>query len=361
MIFVYPSWMTDMDDRGAPTFELLLDGTPYSVNVLKHLLSLEFAESLEELDALTVQFVVPEESSQVMNLARHGIDFEARLGYGDTKVRHIQGVIVEVSYARSEQTPWVVSLRGLDSLYKLKRTPRSKVWEGDHAAIARAIAAEHQLGTEIAGVDGTSGTVFQDRQDDATFLMKLAKENNYFVRVQDGKLLFKPRSEAYRGDTVTLTWGRDVQAIQVSQNLQDLATSVKAKGWSYEQNQVIERTAGSSVCTHISAGSLGPDLAGLYFGTKETVIEASGKATPSDVYVQAKAMMQKSAETFVKGQVTCFGRPEARSGGRLEIRGTGPVDATYHIRQTRHTIEPGAGYLTQIEFYSDSLPVKDPG
>ena len=94
-----------MDDLGAPTFELLLDKTTYSINLLKHLISLEFVESLDELDALTVQFAVPERSSEVMNLARHGVRFEARLGYGDAKIRQIEGDIVEVSYSRTDQTP----------------------------------------------------------------------------------------------------------------------------------------------------------------------------------------------------------------------------------------------------------------
>ena len=46
-------------------------------------------------------------------------------------------------------------------------------------------------------------------------------------------------------------------------------------------------------------------------------------------------------------------------GGKVEIKGLPwPFSGTFNIKQTKHTLEPGVGYRTTIDFFDASLPSK---
>src|SRR5262245_19948384 len=119
---------------GAPTFDLELDGQTLGASQLRYVVTMELAESLDKLDAMTVQLAIPERDGDVLPLARHLAPFKVRLGYGGETIRQVEGEILEVGHSRSPKGPWLVTLRGLDRLHRLKKTTRSTVWTVSHSA-----------------------------------------------------------------------------------------------------------------------------------------------------------------------------------------------------------------------------------
>ena len=308
-----------MTEVGAPKFALTLDGRTLGDEELRHVVSIEFVEALEKLDALTLQFAVPTvDKWLVTDIAHVGIPFEVELGYASSTTRKGFGDITEISHAVSPSAPQTISMTGLDGLNRLKGKPRSKVWEVSHNQIVESIASEHGLTPNVEGVEGSSEHTFQSNVDDAIFLKQLARDHNYFVRVEDDVLRFGRRSIAYES-TVTLTWGRDLEDVKLRASINDLKTVVKVKGRNYSQNQAVQAESAATDLENISGGELGIDIAEATFGEREHLLDHARRNQSSNATDKAKAEMQDISEKFISGSLTTLGRPEACSGGLVQI------------------------------------------
>lgn len=349
-----------MTEVGAPKFALTLDGWTLGDEELRHVVSIEFVEALEKLDALTVQFAVPTvDKWLVTDIAQVGIPFEVELGYASSATRKGFGDITEVSYGVSPSAPQTISLTGLDGLNRLKGKPRSKVWEVAHNQIVESIAGEHGLTPNVEGVDGSSEHTFQSNVDDAIFLKQLARDHNYFVRVEDDVLRFGRRSIAYES-TVTLTWGRDLEDVKIRASINDLKTVVKVKGRNYSQDQSVQAEAAATNLENISGGELGVDIAAATFGEREHLLDHARRNQSSNATDKATAEMQDISEKFISGSLTTLGRPEACSGGLVQIEGLPwPFMGPFLVTQATHTLEPGVGYRTKLDFLSNSYPPEE--
>lgn len=343
-----------MTGRGPPVFELSLGGRSLSASALRHLVSAEITESTDELDSLSAQLVIPGGGGDVLELALPGTAFEVRLGYGQETVREIEGYLIDVAHTRSASSPWSVSLRGVDELYRLKQLGSARTWRGSHADIARAIARRYNLKVRVEDVDGDAFELQADA-DDATLLRQLAKENNYYVRILNRTLYFRRRSSLDQ-TTVTLTWGQDIEDLSLTWSIEGIPTEVTVIGRDPTQDEEVRGRATARDLSGISGGTSGIARVQQAFGKVRKVIDNAKETSPTRAKARARAELQRAAERYAKGSVTCPGRPEAKSGGLLRLEGVGPLSGTYHIHQTRHALEGGGGYKTTIEFGSDSEP-----
>lgn len=346
-----------MANTGAPSFEITLGGKSLTGSSLKYLLSAELKESLNAIDSLTVKLVVPEDPSEVIDLASPGTEFVVKLGQGDSQ-REVYGSIVEISHARSTGTPWVVTLQGLDKFHELKKKRARKVRKGSDDAVIKEIATECGLKAEVESVDPTGDYSLQLNEDYGSYLIRIATENDYLVRVEGGDTLrFARRTTAYQSDSVTLTWGEDIESISLRYSLNDVVTGVKVKGHDYAKDEWVEGEAKATDLQCISGGDTGADLAKDEYGDLIHEIDNSKMNSTSKAKALAKAELQKKANSFLTGSVQCTGIPDAVSGAKLTIEGAGwPLSGDFVIKETTHTLEPGSGYRTTISFYSDSLP-----
>ncbi len=346
-----------MANTGAPSFEITLDGKSLTGSTLKYLISAEFKESLNAIDSLTVKLVVPEDPSEVVALAKPGTKFIIKLGQGGSE-REVHGTIVEVSHARSTSAPWVITLQGLDKFHELKKKRARKVRKGNDDAVIKEIASECGLTPEVEAVDPTGDYSLQLNEDYATFLLRIATENDYLVRVEEGKTLrFARRTTAYQETAVTLKWGEDIESVSLRYSLNDVVTGVKVKGKDYVKDQWVEGEAKASDLMAISGGDTSAELAEAEYGAMIHEIDNSKANSTTKAKGLAKAEFQRRANTFLSGTVQCTGIPTAVSGAKLTIEGAGwPISGDFVIRETTHSLDPASGYRTTITFYSDSLP-----
>lgn len=346
-----------MPSAGAPIFELILDGESLQGMTLRHLLSVELKESMDALDALTVRLGVPEDAKQVLRLTRPGAQFTVRLGYGGDTVREVCGDILEVSHARST-SGWEVTLQGVDSLHRLKKKKLTRVWEGNHADVIASIATECGLKPQIEGVAGTGQVKLQLNQEVSTVLANLARENNYFVRIENGNVLrFGRHNLAYQASPVVLVWGEHLEEVSVSYSLNDIVTDVTVKGQDYAKDTWVEGKATVDKLRKISGGLTAVELAQMAFGDVSMFLDNANQSQTSQAEAKAQSEMQDRAEKFLTGSCKCPGMPEACSGSDLIIEGAGwPLSGKFLIKETTHALDPGSGYTTSISFSSDSLP-----
>lgn len=346
-----------MPNTGSPSFEIVLDGVTLSGSTLRHLLRAELRESLDALDALTLTLVVPQNPGEVTGLAKPGSSFVVRLGQGDER-REVHGSIVEVSHSRGVSAPWTLTFSGLDRLHELTRKRAKKVRQGSDASVVQQIASECGLRPEIEDVNATGDYTLQLNEDYASFLLRVARANDYIVRIEDHDTLrFSRRLSAYQAANVSLRWGEDIEQIELSACVRDVVSEVKVRGWNPLQGEWVSGSASAADLAKFSGGSTGPELARAAFGEWVLEVDNAKVSSSSKAKAMAKVELQRRANSFVSGTVECPGLPGAVSGARLSIANAGkPLSGDFVIGETMHALTPDAGYRTTIRFFSDSLP-----
>lgn len=337
-----------------PVFKLSLNGREVGGRSLRHLLSVELTESMDSMDALSVQMMVPSDADEVLSLARVGVPFVATLQDGEFK-RTIDGDIVEVSHARSASAPWTVSLRGLDGMHRLKCTGSLQRCDGTHSEVVREIAKRNQLKPEVEDVNATFDEMMQ-LGSDAETLHSLARKHNYIVRVQDGCLRFMRGSDPADTEPIVMVWGENLDDVQISWHIDGLQTEMEGRGYDHERNQELSALADARDLRRISQGPLGVELAQKALGRRPGSPGRSSSGQLTGVRQQAISDFQREAEQFLTGTVNGIGCPQAQSGRLLELRGAGPLSGRYLIRETRHSFGSGVGYRSSLSIVSDSLP-----
>ena len=341
---------------GAPVFELELDGRRLQGGTLRNLLSMELKESVDQLDALTVRINVAERPEDALKFTRPGAEFIVRLGHSGAVMREIVGDILDVSHSRSA-SGWEITLAGVDRLHRLKKTQITRVWEGNHVQVITGIAQACGITPLLQGVSSTGSVRMQLNEDAATVLARIAKENNYFVRVEQGNILRFGRQGLPYLEGVTLRWGEDILDVQLSYSLNDVVTEVTSRGQDYMQDSWVEGRGTAADVRRISGGLTAPDMARMAFGEVTMFLDNSGQAQVSQAQERAQGEMRERAERFLNGTVKCVGTPDATSGANLTIVDAGwPLSGSFIIKETTHTFDPGSGYTTSITFGSDSLP-----
>ena len=152
-----------------------------------------YTEAVGELDGLTATFTVPpNKEKELKPLMEPGLPFNLELLDGKGKVLgKREGDIVAVNHER-KGSKWMVTLVGLNYLHRLRAKHYTQVWEESHDKIVKTIAgrAKPSLSAKVQGVSTTADFTFQQGETDALFLMRLAREHNYYCRVVGKGLLW---------------------------------------------------------------------------------------------------------------------------------------------------------------------------
>lgn len=339
----------------AITYSLSLDGTAISAEARQWLVSLDFVESIDELDALVVEFRIPPGAgSTVRQLAEVGVPFVLTID-GPNGSREGYGDIMEVEWRRRGQGTSLI-LRGLDGLHRLRGQKKPVVWTGAHSSIVKKIAQSYRLSASVQGVSDAPPYTLQINEDDALFLKRLARQHNYFVRVEQKTLRFGRNNTPYSAD-VTVDFHTEVSNYQMTASLYDTITKTTVICRDYLNDKAYTGSATATKLKKISGSTTGVSRAKSKFGERELIWGNAPVSTQSEANELAAATLQQHAERFIRGQVTCKGHPEAGSGGTITISGgPWPMTGPFLIRQTHHTYTRDGSHRTIIDFSSDSLP-----
>ena len=340
----------------AGPFTISIKDQELSDELRAFVVSISVCESIDELDALAVEFRVPvgAAATKLLKLAVPGVTMAITFETDAGKLE-CAGDVMEVVH-RSSGGGWLITLYGLERLHRLRKmTAVPKVWKGSHAKIVKSIAQAGGMTAKAEGVDDTAAFTLQFHSDDAAFLKHLAWQHNYFLRVEGSVLRFGRRSTT-SGKTVKLKVGAEVDRYEIRSSLYDVATEVQTYGHDYMQNKAVKGKAAKAKLTNISGGDTGAKLAAKAFGGRDVVLASLPITTTTAANAIAAAELQRRGDTFVRGQLRCEGRPDARSGKKLQVEAAPwPLTGPFVIRQSRHVYDID-GYTTDIEFYSDSLP-----
>ncbi len=318
----------------------------------------DFVESLDEMDAVSVRLDLPSgvDVAAVLTAVKVGKKFELEYPDDDATLT-VTGDIVEASYTWSTGG-WRVVLRGLESLHRLRGDQPPALWATPPSDYLSTIASRHSFSAEAEGVGGSPKTALQ-AQDDAHFVHGVAARLNYFVRVDGTKLKFG-RRHAKTGSPIEVDFPNGIESLTVDVSLFDAVTKVTVAGEDYTKAtpEIVKFEASKSDLVNLSGGKDAATLAEAAFGARTLVLPFVGSFEQKVVEAYAIGEIQRRAESLVSGKVRCGYAKGALSGKLIELKNAPwPVCGPFLIRQTRRVYDEGT-YFVEVDFVSDSLPAE---
>jgi len=334
-------------------------------DLMPFLREVTYTEAVGELDGMTATLAFSGDgmlAEEITSLLEPGLPFKMTFYEGSTKATEREGDIIAVSYYRRRHGVQV-TLIGVNYLHRMRSEHITQIWEDPHDKIVKTIAgrAKPSLTAKVQGVDATADFTFQQNETDAVFLMRLAREHNYFCRVVGKELHFGRRDLAY-GSPVELMFGEDLLEIRLTANLKDHLNEVQVFWGDHEkdgtkQTKVKYSTAPSPTN---SGGKMGIDLGKKNFGKKISVIggvDAPFYKNQSEAKAKAKADLDAAAMDFVEGVAHCLGVPKAACGAKLTIKNAAwPFEGSFVITKVEHRATREGAMSTDITFKANSLP-----
>ena len=337
---------------------LKIDGSDYLMQFTRRI---TYIEAVGELDGMTANLQLPWNEKKALKLLEPGKPFKVILESEGKKISEREGDIVAVNYER-DRLIFKVTLVGLNYLHRLRSKQSTEVWEGSHDKIVKTIAgrAKPKLTPKVEGVDTTPDFTFQQNETDAVFLMRLAREHNYFCRIVGKELHFGRRGVA-KGAPVELDYKYDINSIRMTANLKDHINEVNVFWGDVEKDgtRMTKVTYKSPPKPINSGGKLGCNIGKTAFGVKSVTV--GGYDSPvyknqSSARAKAKAELEVAALDFMEGVALCRDIPQAHCGAMLKVENAGwPFNGSFVITKVYHEYVRN-GVRTEISFKCNSQP-----
>lgn len=223
-------------------------------------------------------------------------------------------------------------------------------FKGTAGEIAEEIAKRNNLATDIDPGGVSHDEIVQGEEDDATFLLKLARRNNFdcYVYVdKDGKdkLRFGERRRAV---THKLKWGESLRSFTPTLTMSSQVSKVTVRGWNIDKKEAV---IGEAVAGNLkkASGATGADKAKTAVANRQEVVIGASVETEEEAKALAKALLENRTNGFVTGKGSLIGRPDIRPGDTVTITELGTLfSGTYDVIKVEHQLDD-KGFSTTFD------------
>lgn len=333
----------------ATSYEVTVNGTVFKQTENDGLQTLVVEDHIDMVDMLTLKVGGAEgQPTWSFNI---GDAVEAKLGAGSIKL--FEGEITSIDPGFQVEGVSSMTIRALDKVHRLGRGRKTRFWlTKKDSDVASEVGAECGLSVDADTTDDTLPYILQRNESNVAFLKRLAARNNFVLRVEDGKLLFKKAT--FGGTPETFTMGENLRSARFSFNTADMVQKVVVRGWDIIKKGEIVGEATTGDITKIGGGELGADVAAVFGDATAYITDVpvteQGLATSI-----AKAEMERLARQFCHGSAVVSGTDKVYAGSMVEFAGlSGNLNGTYFVVATRHIVSNRSGYTTEITFCSNS-------
>ncbi|MEF8817226.1 MAG: contractile injection system protein, VgrG/Pvc8 family [Salinibacter sp.] len=238
-----------------------------------------------------------------------------------------------------------------DRLQDLRMTRRTRTFEDvSDKDVARQIARDHSLQTDV-DVDGpTHNVLAQVNQSDLAFLRDRARAIDAEVWIEGKTLRMQERSRRDAGD-LTLTYGEGLRSVNVRADLAHQQTDFTVSGWDVQAKESIEETADKGVLQgELNGGRSGADTLKEALGGRTQQMVHTTPLTTDEARAIAKASFRQHARRFVEARGVAEGDGRLRVGAQVKLVGVGErfEGGRYTLTEVRHTFNPEDGYRTHF-------------
>jgi phage protein D len=237
-----------------------------------------------------------------------------------------------------------------DRFQDLRMTRRTRtLFNVDDAGVFQQIANEHGLRPRVNVRGPRHAVLAQINQSDLAFLRERARSIDAELWMDGDTLNATAHTDRNQGK-VELTYGVGLREFSVIADLAGQRTSVSVSGWDVAAKRGLTHEATDATL----AGELGDTLSGASvlrnaFGARKDALVRSVPLTSEETQAGAEAIFKQRARRFVTGHGLAEGDGRLRVGGRVDLRGLGPLfSGTYYLSEVRHLFDGRHGVRTEF-------------
>lgn len=279
-----------------------------------------------------------------------GTSFSIDTVAGDGWATIFSGRVTGIEAHLTGDDPPGLTVLAEDRLQELRMERRTRTFEDVSVAdLAREIARDHSLETEL-DLDGpTRPVAAQVNQSDLAFLREQARSVDAEVWVE-GETLHVVKRDRRDAGTLTAAFGEGLREFSVLADLARQQTEYAVSGWGATDKSTIRETATEdAIQGELNGGRSGAAFLRDAFGERtETMVHRAPLSTEEAKHM-AEAEFRRSARRFVEGEGVAVGDGRIRVGLKLEITGVGGgFDGPYTVTRAVHTFNQRTGYRTEF-------------
>ena len=306
----------------------------------------------DHVDMATIcQVTVSTAENQPTNSFKIGDKVSVKLR---TEDEIFSGEVIAVDHAFQGKGTSSMIIKCVDNSHRLGRGRKTKFWNDmKDSDVVQEVGAESKLSVECDDTGEVHKYILQRNESNISFLKRLAARNNFQVRVEPGKLLFKKASTG--GTAKELSTNAGLLSLNMSYNSSEMAQQVIVRGWDPATKKEIVGKASASDVANIGGGENGAQLSSV-FGEETAYITDVPVKTQEQADMLAKSEMERIARKFCKGKCSFIGDASVRAGTVVNIKDFGQhLNGTFYVVSSRHILTPSSGYKTEISFCSNTL------
>ena len=342
--------MSSSASSSATAYEVSVGGTSMKQTERDGVQSMVFEDHMDMVDMFSIRLGGAEEQP-AWNF-KISDEVSVKLGTGTTDLFSGEVVAMEPGYQVDGTSS--MQLRALDKMHRLGRGRKTRFWNDmKDSDVAQEVGAESGLPVDADDTSEILPYILQRNETNVAFLKRLAARNNYALRVQDGKLLFKKTS--FQGTPAKITMGDSLRSMRMSFNSMDQVQQVIVRGWDISKKEEIVGTATLGDITSIGGGQLGAQVSSAFGDATAYVtdVPVSSQAMANQI---AKAELERLARQFCHGSCSVSGSDKIRSGTMVEFDGlSAGCNGKFFVMASRHIISNRTGYTTEFTFCSNTL------
>jgi phage protein D len=335
-----------------------VESSQISPEVDGHLESATVIDRLHMPDTFTLVFRDPQRD--VLESASIAIGKRIKIStgsiYADAPAVLIDGEVTSIEVEYDELGSRAV-VRGYDLSHRLNAGRNSKTYQNaTYSDIAKEIAGNANLETDIESTSEVHEHVIQANQSDLDFLMGLAREVDFDCRVDGDTLIFKTQAQASEGpdagdaattDQKALVWGTTLHEFRARISAVAQVSEVKVRGWDPKKKEAVIGQA--SVTAGHADLTTKPSTLAETFGSKTLFVVNEPVATQEAADALAKAKAEQCGSAAYEATAVCTGSADIRAGVTISVTGVDKLlEGKWTVSSTKHVFGDGK-YTTVAE------------
>jgi phage protein D len=239
----------------APGFKLTINGTSFTQAGNAGLQELVLEDHVDMVGQLSARFGGSEQDPKWK--FKIGDEVEVLFGSyeGNSSAPIFSGEIISIEPGFQHDGQSSVTVRALDKIHRLGRGRKTRHWEEmKDSDVASEVGAESGLSVEVDPTEKVHPYILQRNETNVAFLKRLAARNNFTLRVDDNKLLFKKAS--FQSQDVDVQSGGNLRSVRMAFNSSDMVQKVVVRGWDPAKKQEIVGMCEASSISPMGSGEL---------------------------------------------------------------------------------------------------------
>lgn len=329
-----------MEKVRRPKFKVTYEGKDVTKDVSSGLLSITYTDKVEgESDDIALAFEDVDALWRGSWYPRKGDKVKVEIGYDNDLIDCGTFDVDQLDYSGP---PDIFEVKGIAAgITAALRTKNSKAYEKQTLRqVAQTIAGKHGMSV-VGTIDPVRfERVSQNRETDLGFLLRLSISFGHTFSVRDKKLVFTKLQDLDKSAPVSVIDRRDLSSFA----LRDKATATYKNARVKYHDPKIKKVIEFKTTENTNA-----DGANITDPTAEDTLEIRSRAeNAGQAEAIAKAALYKANTRSKEGVLSLEGNPLLLAGSTFELTGMGEFSGKYNIVESRHMIEKGGGYVTDL-------------